>query len=147
MNRISKIIFLLCICLIFDGCNKDHDSFKTYSRPDWSLESPELLPYSFVAVIAIPDNINTYAGDDDMVAAFIDDECHGVGNLVKSDDNSKKVYYVTVRGSDTEDRNITFRYYNSRLSYLYQAKTTARFEIDGTYGSYDSPIILDLENI
>jgi len=147
MNNILKIAVLLSICLFSAGCNKDDDSFKTYSRPDWSLASPELLPYSFVAIISIPDNINTYAQDEDMVAAFIGNECHGVGNLVKSEEGTKRVYYIMVRGADTENRNIVFRYYSSKLSYLYQAKTTVQFEIDGTYGSYDSPVVLDLENL
>jgi hypothetical protein len=145
MIRIFKIASLLSLLVLICGCKKHEETFKTYPHPAWGVASPESLPYSFTAIVAIPDNINTYSGDDDVVAAFIGDECHGIGNLVRSENGTKKVYYITVRGSDTENRQIVFRYYNSKLSYLYEAKTTVPFEIEGVFGSYDSPFVLDLQ--
>lgn len=145
MIRILKITFLLSLIILIDGCRHDEEFFQTYPRPAWGIASPESLPYSFTAIVAIPENINTYASDDDLVAAFIGDECHGLGSLVESENGDKKVYYITVRGSDTENRQIVFRYYNSKLSYLYEAKTTVPFEIEGVCGSYDTPLMLDLQ--
>ena len=140
-----KIIVALAL-LIVGGCSKDEETFTTYPAPDWSILAPEQLPHSFTAIVAVPENINIYATDGDKVAAFINDECRGVGTLVKSE-NSGNVYYVTVRASDTENGLIVFRYYNARLSYLYQATQRIPFEIDGTYGTYDSPVIMELENL
>jgi hypothetical protein len=148
LNRINtmKYIFLIVITALFiNSCSKDTDPYTKYPVPDWSVESPELLPNSFTAIIATPDNINLYATDNDKVAAFIDDRCRGVGTLV--DHENKRVYYITIRANDDEDGNIIFRYYNSRLSYLYQAKQSVQFETDGTYGTYDSPVILELEHV
>ena len=131
--------------LLISGCKPDKDTFQNYPRPDWSVQSSQLYPYSFTAIVCLPPDINTHSQDSDIIAAFINDECRGVGNLVKSDDGTKRVYFITVRGAATENRDIIFKYYNARLSLLYQAKTMVPFAIDGTYGSYDFPIELDLE--
>ena len=147
--KFTKLIFAICLGLIIFGCSKekDEDTFQVYTRPGWTVESPEQYPNSFTAIVSIPENINAYAADNDIVAAFIDDECRGVGNLIISENGSWRVYIITVRGSSTENRNITFKYYSAQLEYLYQAKTMIAFVIDGTYGTIDNPIILDLENI
>lgn len=145
MKHLISITFVaFCITLLV-GCSKDSDSYTQYPIPNWFIQSPELLPNSFTAVMALPQNINEYSTDDDVVGAFIGEECRGVGTLVKANDNKNRVWYLTIRASDTENGEIVFRYYNSRLSYLYEATQRVAFEIDGTYGTYDSPIILDLE--
>lgn len=146
--KLLKVIFAIYFSLLVLGCSKEKDSFKTYPIPeDWTVQALETYPNSFTAIVNLPDNIGIYAQDDDLVAAFIEDECRGVGNLVKSDDGSWRVYMITVRGSTTEDRDIVFKYYSVKLAYLYQAETVVAFEIDGTYGTFDEPITLDLVNL
>ncbi len=140
-----KIWIVALVLLVLGSCSKDDEQFTTSPEPAWSVQSPELLPSSFTAIVAIPDNLNVYADDNDKVAAFINGECRGVGTLIKEEDSGKRVYFLTIRASDTESGEITFRYFNTRLSYLYQAEETVDFESDGTYGSYDTPIILDLQ--
>jgi hypothetical protein len=147
MNTLKIIFLFLATAFIFNHCSEDTETYTKHPVPEWYIESPELLPNSFTAIIAIPDNINIYATDNDQVAAFINDKCRGVGSLVRAGDNDKRVYYITIRADDEENGNITFRYYNSRLSYLYQAKQVIPFETDGTYGTYDSPVILELEHV
>jgi len=146
MNKSKKLIIALSICIVmFCSCDKDTEPYTEYPVPEWTVESPWLMPNSFTAIVAIPDNISIYARDDDKIAAFINDECRGIGTLVKSEDGTKQVYYITIRASDAESGEIIFKYYNARLAYLYQSKQTVAFETDGTYGTYDSPVILDLE--
>lgn len=145
--KVSKVILTISIVLFIGGCIPDKDIYQVYQMPNWTMQSPEIFPYSFTAVVCLPDNINLHSQDSDLIAAFINDECRGIGNLVKSEDGTKRVYFITVRASATEDGNIFFRYYNTRLSLLYQSKTSVAFEIDGTYGNYDNPIELDLELI
>jgi hypothetical protein len=142
-----RIIFILSLGLFFGQCSKDDESYKTYPVPEWSIESPEEYPNSFTAIIRVPDNIDVYSEDNDKVGAFIGEECRGIGNLVKSEDGIKRVYYFTIRGSDTETGEIVFKYYNAKLSYMYQSTNSVTFEIDGTYGTYDSPIEIELINI
>lgn len=146
MKKINVLI-VLCLAILFASCSKDNETFDEYPIPDWTLQSPESHPNSFTAVVAIPDNIDTYSQDDDIVAAFINGECRGVGNLVSDESGEKGVYYITVRASDTENGNIEFKYYNARLQYLYRAMSLIPFESDATYGTYDMPIILDLEQL
>ncbi|WP_167615120.1 hypothetical protein [Maribellus sediminis] len=147
MKRLITIALLISAISLFFGCSKDKESYTEYPVPNWEIQSPELYPNSFTAVVALPENIDAYAGESDLVAAFIGEECRAVGNLVETetDDGIKRVWYLTVRASDTENQEIVFRYYNSRLSYMYEATQRIAFEIDGTYGTYDSPVILELE--
>jgi hypothetical protein len=145
--KLLRVLITISLGVLISGCSKDKSSYNEYPRPVWTAATPDVFPNSFSAVVSVPDNINTYSEDTDMIAAFIGDECRGIGNLIKSADGSKRVYYITVRASDTENRPIVFKYYSSKLSYMYQAKTQVQFEIDGTYGTYDSPVTLDLENI
>jgi len=145
MKNLITIITLGICTMIITGCSKDTEPYEEHTIPDWSVQTPWLLPNSFTAIVAIPDNINVYATDDDMLAAFIDGECRGLGTLVRTDGSEKRVYYITIRASDTEDGEIIFKYFNSRLSYMYQAKQSVPFVTDGTYGTYDSPVILDLD--
>lgn len=145
--RFLKVIIVIYIGLSLGGCKTDKDMIPTYPKPEWAVQSSESFPYSFTAIVCLPENINNHSQDSDMVAAFINDECRGIGNLVKSDDGTKRVYFITVRAQATEEGPILFRYYNTRLSLLYQSKNSVAFEIDGTYGNYDNPIELDLELI
>lgn len=146
--KFSNVIFIIFLALLGSGCDKDNGpKFNVYPLPVWTVQSPEIFPNSFTAIVNLPKNMNLLAQDTDLVAAFIDDECRGIGNLVQSEDKKRRAYIITVRGSSTENRNIVFKYYSTRTSYLYQAATTIAFEIDGTYGTYDTPITLDLKNI
>lgn len=147
MKTLKIAFLLLAAAYIFTCCSKDTETFPKYPEPEWIIESPELLPNSFTAIVAVPVNINLYATDNDKVAAFLNNQCRGVGTLVRTGDNEKRVYYLTIRANDDENGNIIFRYYNSRLSYLYQAKQMVPFETDGTFGTYDSPEILELEPV
>ena len=145
MNTLKITFLFLATTVIFTYCSEDTETYPKHPVPEWNIASPELLPNSFTAIIAVPGNINLYATDNDKVAAFLNDQCRGVGTLVRTDSNDKRVYYLTIRANDDENGNIIFRYYNSRLSYLYQAKQMVPFETDGTFGTYDSPEILELE--
>ena len=147
MNKIYSILIVTFALLFMGSCSEDEEQFTTWPEPAWTVASPEMLPNSFTAVVAIPENLNVYASDDDKVAAFINDECRGVGNLVEDENTGKRVYFLTIRANDTESGSITFQYFNARLSYLYQASHSVDFEPDGTYGSYDSPVVLDLQNL
>jgi hypothetical protein len=149
MNTQKKYKFgiLMLVLLLSLGCSKDDEKFTTWPVPEWKVESPELLPNSFTAIVALPDNLNLYATPDDKIAAFMDDNCCGVGTLVEDEGGARSVYFLTIRASDTGMGQITFRYYNARMSYLYEASQTVEFEPDGTFGSYDEPVVLDLMNL
>lgn len=147
ISRIYRIFLVALMVVALGSCSEDEETFTTWPEPAWTVSSPEMLPNSFTAVVAIPQNLNIYASDNDKLAAFINDECRGVGNLIKDEITGKRVYFLTIRANDTESGAVTFRYYNAQLAYLYQAESSISFEADGTYGSYDAPIVLDLQNL
>ncbi len=139
-----KLIFAISFVLLMNGC-VDKDTYEMFAKPDWIVQHPEIYPNSFTAILCLPEVMNAHSNDDDLMSAFMNDECRGVGTLVKSSDGLKRCYFVTVRSSGSENGDIFFKYYNTRLSLLYQSKKAVAFETDGTYGNYDNPIELDLE--
>lgn len=143
--NLSRVIFLMTAALMFLGCSEDTDPWPKQPVPEWQVDSPALFPNSFSAFIAIPENLQVFATDKDMVAAFINNQCRGVGTLIRGNDDKISIYALTIRAKEDESGSIVFRYYNSRLSYLYEARQRIAFEIDGTYGTFDAPEILDLE--
>jgi len=146
MQKTSVLFLMVMISSIF-SCSKEKLTYSTYPSPTWVITSIEDLPHSFTAILSLPKDIANYASEEDKIAAFIGDECRGVGNLVVSSDGESWVYYVTVRGADDENKEILFRYYNSKLSYLYESHNEVVFQIDGYYGTYDSPQELLLSQI
>lgn len=145
MNTSRNIFLFLSAALMLIGCSEDTDPWPKQSAPEWRVESPASLPNSFSAFIAIPENLHLYATDNDLVAAFINNQCRGVGTLIKGGADELSVWAITIRGEEDENGSITFRYYNSRLSFLYEAKQKIPFEPDATFGTYDAPEILELE--
>jgi len=142
--KLYKIGLVIVALALLNSCSKDDDPSNTYAKPNWTLASANQLPNSLTAIVSIPSNLNIYGTDEDMAAAFIDDECRGIGSLVVNESSDKRVFYLTIRGSSIENQKITFRYYNARLSYLYQATNIVYFDSDANYGTYDEPVELDL---
>jgi hypothetical protein len=93
------------------------------------------------AVVTIPDNLNRYMQSDDQLAAFVGDECRGVGILLDG------AFFVTIKGSSSEQSMVTFRYYSSRNKYMYTTDAFLTFDIDAVLGSIDKPEVLSLQPV
>ncbi|MFL5811882.1 MAG: hypothetical protein ACJ749_20330, partial [Flavisolibacter sp.] len=102
-------------------------------------------PASMTAVVMLPDNLQATASDGDQLAAFINDECRGVGEKVKV--NAKDLYFVLIRGLAEEQSKIVFKYYNSKTAYLYQTGPELNFLIDAIYGTAENPQLLQLKPV
>lgn len=145
-NYIGKGMFLILFLVAFlSSCKKDDNSYKKYDKPVWNVDLTGKYPLSMTAVVSIPDNLKAYETTADMVAAFVNGECRGVGTLKETD--AGFVYFVMIKGTASEQSNVSFKYYCSRTSYLYTTDGTLTFEVDKTWGSVDSPIVMEMKNV
>lgn len=142
MNKLNKIIFFFAAVLgllVFNGCKDDEEVFPTFEQPGWKAEQSPDFTASMIAIVQLPENLAAYYQSGDEVAAFIGDECRGVGTY------GDGVFYMLVKSKSDEQRMVTFKYYSSRNKYMYATAGNVRFEVDGVYGTADNPEVLSLQ--
>lgn len=131
---------LLCAACTLASCRKDDEAFTQYPAPSWAIESKNYNG-NMTAVVTIPENLKHYIQSYDQLAAFVGNECRGVGVFLDG------VFFVTIKGSASEQSMVTFRYYSSRNKYMYSTDAFLSFEIDAVFGSIDEPEVLSLEPV
>ena len=140
-------LFLAAIIITLSSCgkDKDKDSYMKVPAPGWKEDITGKYPASMTAVVQLPPNLLSSLQPEDKMAAFIKDECRGVGVLVKVND-AISVFYVMIHGAAAEQGKINFKYYSKEDSYLYTTIDFLDFSVDSNYGTVDKPAILDLEH-
>lgn len=140
------LIVILCIILGYGigGCKKHHSRPKV-PAPTWTVDQTGQYPASMTAVVRVPDNLQENVQKADQIGAFIGDECRGKGQLVVAGEN--KLFFILIHGTASEQSRISFKYYSSLKSYLYQTDVFLDFTVDGNFGTADNPIILGLQPV
>jgi hypothetical protein len=134
---------MLCSCII--SCTKDSQTPATkYPSPNWTTDTSATFAYSMTAVIQLPDTLHEEIKDGDKLAAFVDDDCRGVGVIIKRD-GQPDVFYILIKGSASEESKIKFKYYNAGNSYMYATDDFLNFEVDNNYGTVDDPAKPDFQ--
>ena len=128
---------LSVVCGCFTACGKE-DPRPERPRPIWGVEQGIYTESSMTAIVILPENLQAYAQDDDIVAAFAGNECRGIGELIEG------AYYILIKGSPEEYTGISFLYYSARNKYLYTTAPDLTFEPDASFGSVDEPKVLEL---
>ena len=114
--------------------------------PDWNVN-----PDGYESLMSIVAELSFFgmASDDpdDMVAAFVGDECRGVAHMQYKERYDRYFATLAVYGNDSTDKNqpVTFRAYDASQGIYYnsvQAGETVKYKSLGTVGSYANPITL-----
>ena len=112
--------------------------------PEWTEPDKSVLPTSMTAVIRLTPFLERYAAENDMMAAFIGDECRGVATKVAV--GGATLYFVQVKAADAEAGNVEFRYYSALTNTMYSSVAEdLPYEINKIYGTADSPAYPDFE--
>ncbi|HVX00415.1 MAG TPA: hypothetical protein VHA52_08280, partial [Candidatus Babeliaceae bacterium] len=56
-------------------------------------------------------------------------------------------FFILIHGTAAEQSKISFKYYTSWKSNLYQTDAFLDFSVDGNYGTADGPQVLDLKAV
>lgn len=144
MKKYFSIIWVITIALIISSCSKDAPvTYTKFPEPHWVIDNTGKYPYSMSAVVQLSDTLKDYLLPTDHLGAFVDNECRGIGVLVKT--NVTYVYYVLIHGTAAENSRVTFKYYNSQNMYIYKTSPFLAFSVDGIFGSPDNPKTLLLQ--
>lgn len=113
--------------------------------PNWSVNPSN---YQFSATYTtflnvFGDNLNN---TNDKVAAFVNGEIRGVGNLVYVASADKYVAYLTVYANTTGE-SINFKIYNSLSDTVYNAVQTDTFKVDKNVGSVFQSFAISNQNL
>lgn len=114
------------------------------TMPVWSDPDKSIFPTSMTAVVRLTPFLERYATENDVMAAFIGDECRGVASRIEVD--GKSLYFVLIKAADDEAGNVEFRYYNTHTNMLYRSVAEeVPYEINKVYGTPDAPEYPDFE--
>lgn len=101
--------------------------------PSWSVNENDFqYTMSFVAFVNI-DGTNL-SSSDDKVAAFVNDECRGVTNLIYVASEDSYYAYLTVF-SNENDETLNFKIYDATNDVVKDVAKTKSFEINAHYGN------------
>ena len=131
----KNILILFILPALLLAC-KPQEVAQKYDKPNWTFTAKPEFSVSMTAAVMLPDNLNPYRTDSDMMVALVGDEVRAVGNLYEG------IFYLHIQGSDSEVSDITFRYWNARTLYMYQAEEVVPFRENDILGTPDDPLIL-----
>ncbi len=120
-----------------------------------TTEEPQVLPLktaqkvvcmSAVFTVTEYKAFNTTLAENDLLAAFVDDECRGVAAGVMQGDSL--IFPMQIRGTLGKAEQITLQYYHCENSYLFTCPKKFDFVAGGKIGTADEPmgIILNVVN-
>ncbi len=149
MKKILSAIYIFLLAAGF-GCGKGtvvvpEEILTRFPLPAWKANDTGKYPATMTAVIALPAPLAGTATGNDHLAAFIGGECRGVGALIEV--NNQKLFFVLIQGLPDESEKITFKYYSSKTSFMYDSRTALNFLVDDVYGTAGNPKTIDLDQL
>lgn len=133
-KQIARFLFIFVLCL--SACN-DEEQHTQHPAPQWSVEEGQYSG-TMSAIVVLPSNLTSNVQDNDELAAFVGESCRAIADPISG------VYFLTIKGTASEQSPVSFRYYSAGKKYLYTTGAIMTFEIDAVYGSVDNPQVLDL---
>ncbi len=102
-------------------------------EPNWSF-NPRAYQFSMSFTAALNVNGNRLTNENDLVAAFVNGEIRGVGNITYDNNNDKYVVFFRVY-ANTIGETIDFKVYDSINDAVVNIPKTIPFEINAFVGS------------
>ena len=137
--RNCKLLLLSILLLSVAGCKKGVNEPQTIHgnqpRPSWVVTDESNLQSSVTATIkvttlngqAIDD---TMVGADDLLAAFIGEECVGIAEYKDG------LFYLYL---SAEEGNVTLRYYSAYYTNLFEVKDAFVYRNNASIGTVSEP--------
>lgn len=123
-----------------------NDSYGKLSEPaippfEESGKYPEVMSATITQTDPLPFEVR----DNDQLAAFVGDECRGVG--VPSKLAGKTVYQFEIRGKKDETSPVYFMYYSQHTSGIYKSAESFPFADEGVKGNEEEPFTISLQPV
>ena len=112
------------------------------NAPEWDVNPSQYSgTMNITGELIVLDEIS--ANPLDMVGAFINDECRGVGQPIYIEPLGKYIVFLTVYGDENETSNLQFHAYSEANDEILYAPETIPFELDNIIGNLEEPYIWD----
>jgi len=113
------------------------------NAPDWSVD-----PHEYSGSMSVTGMISVFGdlqgGSMDMVGAFINDTCRGMGQLKYVAPLEQYFVFMTIYGSDQDDGSaIVFQVYNGETDEVLFVPESLPFGVNDVAGSMADPFIWD----
>jgi len=107
--------------------------------PDWSV-NPSSFSYNMTITGAINLNFTESVDGNDIIAAFVGDECRGIANPVFRSNVNRYICYLMVY-SNVATETLTFKVYDASADQIVSIEKTIQFEVNGIIGNLEAPYI------
>ncbi len=149
MKRISSVLYIFLVAATL-GCSKNpadiqEEAATKFPVPNWKTDDTGKYPATMSAVFTLPATLAGSSMENDKLAAFVNDECRGVGVIVEN--NNQKLFFVLIQGLPEETNKITIKYYSNKTSFMYESRSALTFLADGIYGTAENPKIPELTQL
>jgi hypothetical protein len=145
------LVFYIFLTVIGLGCSKKsvdapEEVATKFPAPAWKADETGKYASTMTAVVTLPATL-AVDGDveNDKLAAFVNNECRGVGVIVKV--NNQNLFFVLIQGLPDESNKITFKYFSNKTSYMYESGSALNFLVDAVYGTAQNPKTLELTRL
>ncbi len=136
----SKTFIILILAFLIFGFESE-----TMAQPNWDVNS-----HDFEYSMNITGKVTTdgyFSGDEnDMVAAFVNDECRGVANL-KYESFAYGCYIYLMIYSNTPFEKISFKIFDASQNEVVPTNNIVDFVINQVVGSIENPFIFSSGNL
>ena len=128
MENKNTLIVIIIMCLI---------SLRLSAQPpSWQVNENE-FEYTMTMVAFLNVNATKLSDTNDMIGAFVGNECRGVANLIYAASTDHYFAYLTVFSHSTSE-NVTFKIYDYNNNTITIADQTFPFEINNNSGSINT---------
>lgn len=137
------ILSMPFLALCITCCKPKPEPVPQHERPQWVLSHTSDVESGMTITGRLPEHLIQYADTTDLVAAFHGDECCGTASIQWV--LGQPYYFLAVLHPTGESENvqITLRYYNANRQYIYVEKDAFLFVEDKIIGTIDAPFVAD----
>jgi hypothetical protein len=145
LTSVLGVFLLMAILSCSKNGNTPEEVATKFPAPTWKVDNTGKYPATMTSVVVLPAMLAGNLLENDQLAAFINDECRGVGVLEKV--NDQNLYFVMIHGLPDETSKVKFKYYSSKTSYMYESNDAINFLIDAVYGTAQNPKTLEFSQL
>lgn len=142
MKAITKYIVIAFVCAVSLSFYACKDEYPTFPYPDWKVNPANDYSVSMTAVVKLPKTFRPNFNPKDQLAAFVGEECRGVGTFMRD-----SLFFVSIQGTPNEQSSIHFALYSTFNGYIYKTDDFLIFEPNITYDTIDDPKEIILKKI
>jgi len=109
-----------------------------FAVPTWSVDAASFeFSMTITGIVALEGDIN--GGENDLIGAFVGDECRGVAVAVFDADYNQYQFFLTVFSNSYQSEEVTIKYYRQTEDKEYTEFEKIAFKEGQIFGSSSAP--------